>query len=94
MLFAGEQAAAVDYERVVGLVRAGQKVEEYTAEVTVRVVGEEQYDPERLKWYLSAGCRLHLDPDSLDGPVPDAAVTVEIEWGRLEPRTKSSGEET
>lgn len=87
MLFAGEQAAAVEYERVIGLVRAGQKIEEYTARVTVRVVGDQQYDLIRLKEYLSAGCRLHLDPDDLEGPIPDAAVTVEIEWDGLKPGT-------
>lgn len=88
-LFDTEQTAAVEYERVVGLVRAGQKVKEYTTRVTVRVVGDQQYDPARLKQYLSSACRLHLGPDDLDGPVPDAAVTVEIEWVGLKPGTTS-----
>lgn len=92
MLFASEQAAAVEYERVIGLVRAGQPVKEYTTRVTVRVTGTEQYDPDRLKAYLSSACRLHLDPDSLDGTAPDAAVTVEIEWDRLKPGTESPDE--
>jgi hypothetical protein len=91
-LFASEQTAAVEYERVVGLVRAGQTTKKYTARVTVRVVGDQQYDPDRLKRYLSAGCRLHLDPDTLDGPAPDSAVTVEIEWDRLEPGAERSDE--
>lgn len=88
-LFASEQIAAVEYERVVGLVRAGQPVREYTTRVTVRVVGDVQYDPARLKEYLSTACRLHLDPDDLEGPIPDAAVTVEIEWERLTPGATS-----
>lgn len=81
-LFADEQATAAEYERVVGLVRQGQPVKEYTARVTVRVRGNQQYDLGRLARYLAAACKLHLDQDR-DEQAPDAAVTVQIDWGGL-----------
>lgn len=88
-MFATEQTAAGEYERVVGLLRAGQPVREYIVRVRVRVVGDQQYDLAGLKAYLSAACRLHLDPDDHDGPVPDAAVMVEIGWDGLSPKPTS-----